>query len=111
MPVLAFALTAEAQQFLTPTYSYALATNFRAHDDYRADIGAAKQPLHLLVGQDDEVLYSDQFSAMFEEAGRPVPVTLLPGVEHVDITLQPAAIQAITEAVESFRDGESPESP
>ncbi len=111
LPVLAFALTAEAQQFLTPTYSYALATNFRAHDDYRADIDAAKQPPHLLVGQDDEVLYADQFSAMFEEAGRPVPVTLLPGVEHVDITLQPAAIQAITEAVESFRDGESLESP
>lgn len=110
LPVLAFALTAEAQQFLTPTYSYALEKNFRAHDDYRADIGAAKQPLHILVGQDDEVLHADQFSAVFEEAGRPVPVTLLPGVEHVDIILQPAAIQAITETIESFRDGESPES-
>ncbi len=106
LPVVAFALTAEAQQFLTPTYSYALATNFRPHDDYRADIGAAEQPLSVLVGQDDEVLYADQFSAVFEEAGRPVPVTLLPGVGHVDITLQPAAIQAVTETIESFRDGE-----
>lgn len=109
LPVLAFALTTEAQQFLTPTYSYALATNFRAHDDYRADIGAAEQPLDILVGQDDEVLHADQFSAMFEEARRPVPVTLLPGIGHIDITLQPAAIQAITETVEAFRDGESPE--
>ena len=108
LSVLAFALTAEAQQFLTPTYSYALATNFRPHDDYRADIGATKQPLHVLVGQDDEVFHADQFSAVFEEAGRPVAVTLLPAVEHVDITLQPAAIQAITETIESFRDGESP---
>ena len=110
LPVLAFALTAEAQQFLTPTYSYALEKNFRPHDDYRVDIGAAEQPLHILVGQDDEALHADQFSAMFEEAGRPVPVTLLPGIEHIDITLQPAAIQAITETVEAFRDGESPES-
>lgn len=110
LPVLAFALTAEAQQFLTPTYSYALEKNFRAHDDYRADIIAAKQPLHILVGQDDEVLHADQFSAVFEKAGRPVPVTLLPGVEHIDIILQPAAIQAITETIESFRDGESSES-
>ena len=108
LPVLAFALTAEAQQFLTPTYSYALATNFRPHNDYRADIGAAEQPLRVLVGQDDEVFHADQFSAVFEEAGRPVPVTLLPGVGHVDITLQPAAIQAITGAIESFRDRESP---
>ena len=108
LPVVAFALTAEAQQFLTPAYSYALATNFRPHDDYRADIGATKQPLHILVGQDDEVFYADQFSAVFEEAGRPIPVTLLPGIGHVDITLQPAAIQAITETIESFRDGESP---
>jgi len=110
LPVVAFALTAEAQQFLTPTYSYALATNFRPHDDYRADIGAAEQPLHILVGQDDEVFHADQFLSVFEEAGRPVPVTLLPGVGHVDIALQPAAIQAITETIESSRDGESPES-
>ena len=110
LPVIAFALTVEAQQFLTSTYSYALATNFRPHDDYRADMRAAKQPLHILVGQDDEIFHADQFSAVFEEAGRPVPVTLLPGVGHVDITIQPAAIQAITETVESFRDGESPES-
>lgn len=106
LPVLAFALTAEAQQFLTPTYSYALEKNFRPHDDYRADIGAAEQPLHILVGQDDEVFHADQFSAVFEEAGRPVPVTLLPGVGHVDIALQLAAIQAVTETIESFRDGE-----
>ena len=107
LPVVAFALTAEAQKFLTPTYSYALATNFRPHNAYRADIGAAKQPLRVLVGQDDELFYADQFSAVFEEAGRPVPVTLLSGVGHVDIALQPAAIQAITETIGSFRDGES----
>ena len=107
LPVVAFALTAEAQQFLTPTYSYTLATNFRPHDDYRADIGAAKQPVHVLVGQDDGVFHADQFSAVFEEAGRPVPVRILPGVGHVNITLSPAAIQAITQTTESFRDGES----
>ena len=107
LPVVAFALTAGAQQFLTPTYSYALATNFRPHDDYRADIGAAKQPLRVLVGTDDELFDADQFSAVFEEAGRPVPVTLLPGVGHVDISLKPVAIQAITETIRSFRDGES----
>ncbi len=102
LPVVAFALTAEAQQFLTPTYSYALATNFRPHNDYRADIGAAKQPLRVLVGTDDELFDADQFSAVFEAAGRPVPVTLLPGVGHVDITLKPVAIQAITETIGSI---------
>ena len=108
LPVLAFALTDEAQQFLTSTYSYALATNFRPHDDYRADIVAAKQPLHILVGQDDEIFHADQFSAVFEEAGRPVPVTLLPGVGHVDITIQPAAIQATAQTLDSFREGKNP---
>ena len=108
LPVLAFALTSEAQKFLTPTYSYALAANFRPHNDYRADIGAAEQPLRVLVGQDDEVFHADQFSAVFEEAGRPVPVTILPGVGHIDITSQPVAIQAIAETIGSLRDGESP---
>ena len=45
---------------------------FDPHDDYRADIGVAEQPLRVLVGQDDEIFHADQFSAVFEEAGRPV---------------------------------------
>ena len=83
LPVLAFALGAEARQFLTPTYSYALAMNFRPHNNYRADIVAAERPLQVLVGEDDELFYAEQFSAVFQAAGKPATVQTLPGVDHI----------------------------
>ena len=102
LPVLAFALGAEARQFLTPTYSYALAMNFRPHNNYRADIVAAERPLQVLVGEDDELFYAEQFSAVFQAAGKPATVQTLPGVDHIGLTLKPAAIQAVIAAAEQF---------
>ena len=102
LPVLSFALGAEARRFLTPTYSYALATNFRPHDDYRVDIAAAERPLRVLVGEDDELFHADQFRPVFEAAGRPVPVQTLPGVSHIGLTLEPAAIRAVVAATEQW---------
>ena len=98
LPVQAFALGTEARRFLTPTYSYALATNFRPHDDYRADMLAAERPLRVLVGEDDELFHAEQFRPVFEAGGRPVPVQTLPGVSHIGLTLEPAAIRAVVAA-------------
>ncbi len=100
LPVQAFALGAEARRFLTSTYSYALATNFRPHDDYRADIAAAERPLQVLVGEDDELFRAEQFRPVFRAAGRPVPVQTLPGVSHIGLTLEPAAIRAVVAATQ-----------
>ena len=102
LPVQAFALGAEARQFLTPTYSHALAMNFRPHNDYRADIVAAERPLQVLVGEDDELFYAEQFSAVFQAAGKSVPVQTLSRVDHIGLTLKPAAIQAVIAAAEQF---------
>ena len=98
LPVQAFALGAEARRSLTPTYSYALATNFRPYDDYRADIAAAERPLRVLVGEDDELFHAEQFRPVFEAAGRPVPVQTLPGVSHIGLTLEPTAVRAVVAA-------------
>ena len=102
LPVQAFALGAEVRQFLTPTYSYALAMNFRPHNDYRADIVAAERPLQVLVGEDDELFYAEQFSAVFQAAGKSVPVQTLSRVDHIGLTLKPAAIQAVIAAAEQI---------
>ena len=100
LPVQAFALGAEARRFLTPTYSYALATNFRPHDDYRADIAAAERPLRVLVGEADELFRAEQFRPVFAAASRPVPVQTLPGVSHIGLTLEPAAVRAVVAATQ-----------
>jgi alpha-beta hydrolase superfamily lysophospholipase len=94
LPVVRFALSPAAMTSLTPAYSYALAQNFQPEQDYRANIRALGQPVRLLAGQADEVFHSDRFAEVFQAAGKAVPVTLLPGIGHIGLTLEPAAVQA-----------------
>jgi alpha-beta hydrolase superfamily lysophospholipase len=102
LPVIKFALTEEAKRFLTPQYSFALAENFGPERDYQANIRAVKQPLQVLAGQNDEAFYADKFASVFQTAGKEVPVTLLPGVGHISLTLNSAAIQAAIATIESM---------
>ncbi|MBP2653597.1 MAG: alpha/beta hydrolase [Firmicutes bacterium] len=96
LDVNAFAINDAAKNVLTPAYSFALATNFRPLNNYQANILAAKQPMSLIVGQDDELFYADQFGPVFEKAGRPIKITFVPGVGHIGLTLDDAAIHTIT---------------
>ena len=61
----------------------------------------------VLVGQNDEAFYADNFASVFKAAGKDVPVKLLPGIDHISLTLDPAAIEAAIKAVESM-DHETP---
>jgi hypothetical protein len=48
------------------------------------------------------VFYADKFASVFKTAGKDVPITLLPGIDHISLTLDPAALQAAISAVESM---------
>ena len=107
LPVVRFAVDERDKGLLTPQYSFALAQNFRPERDYQANIRAVRQPLCVLVGQNDEVSYADRLAAVFKAAGKDVPVTVLPGIDHISLTLDPVAVQAAVAAVESM-DHEKP---
>lgn len=98
LPVLGFGLDEAVKEGLTPSYSYALATNFRPHDDWQADIRNAGQPLRVVAGRDDELFDAGRYAAAFRDAGREVPVTLVEGVGHMGLTLDAAAVQAVVRA-------------
>ena len=102
LPVMRFALAKEAEAFLTPQYSFALAQNFRPFSDYQANIRAVRQPLRILDGQNDEAFYADRFASVFQSAGKNVPITILPGIDHIGLTLDPTAIEAAVKAVEDM---------
>jgi non-heme chloroperoxidase len=102
LPVVRFAVDERDKGLLTPQYSFALAQNFRPERDYQANICAVRQPLRVLAGQNDEVSYADKFAGVFKTAGKDVPVTLLPGIDHISLTLDQAALQAAISAVESM---------
>lgn len=104
LPVTRFALNEEVKGALTSQYSFALAQNFRPERDYRANIRAVEQPLHVVVGRDDEVFYADQFSGVFKSEGKDVPTTLVPGIGHIPLTLDSSAIQAAIAAVGRMAD-------
>lgn len=98
LPVLNFGLNDVARPMLTPSYSYALATSFGPHDDYKADIRGAHAALRIVAGRDDELFHAERFAEVFAAAGKAVPVTLVPGVTHMGLTLDPAAVQAVVQA-------------
>jgi non-heme chloroperoxidase len=102
LPVTRFALNDAARAFLTPEYSFALAQNFRPRRDWRASIRSAGMPMALLAGQDDEAFDASRFAGVFKAEGREIPVTLLPGIGHIALTLDPVAVQAAVLAVTSL---------
>lgn len=102
LPVVRFAIDEKDRDVLTSQYSFALAQNFRPQRDYVGNIRAIKKSFAVLAGQNDEVSYADRFAAVFKAAGKDIPVTILPGIDHISLTLDPVAIQAAIAAVESM---------
>jgi alpha-beta hydrolase superfamily lysophospholipase len=101
LPVLRFALNDVARNLLTASYSFTVATNFRPHDDYRQDIRNAHGNLCVVAGQADELFFADRFADLFAQAVKPVQVTLVPGVNHIGLTLDAMAVQAVARACQT----------
>jgi alpha-beta hydrolase superfamily lysophospholipase len=102
LPVVRFALTEEAKKFLTPEYDFNLNMNFAANADYQADLLNAKGKVAILAGDADELLQSQELQGMVQSAGKDWAVQLLPGVQHIPLTLEPLALKAIAEQVQKL---------
>jgi alpha-beta hydrolase superfamily lysophospholipase len=102
LPVLRFALTEEAKKFLTPEYDFNLNMNFAANADYQVDLLNAKGKVAILAGDADELLQSQELQGMVQSAGKDWAVQLLPGVQHIPLTLEPLALKAIAEQVQNL---------
>jgi len=102
LPVVRFALTEEAKKFLTPEYDFNLTMNFAANADYQADLLNAKGKVAILAGDADELLQSQELQGMVQSAGKDWVVQLLPGVQHIPLTLEPLALKAIAEQVQKL---------
>ncbi|MBB6562145.1 acetyl esterase/lipase [Acidovorax soli] len=72
--------------------------NFRPQADYLGDIRQARGQLSIVAGQDDEVFHADRYAPLFAQAGRPVPVAVVPGTSHIGLVLEPRAVQAVAQA-------------
>jgi len=103
LPVLRFAISENTKAILTAEYSYALTVNFGPQRDYLANMRSMHQPFRVLVGANDEVYYPDRFAEVLKQAGKNTPVTIVPGVNHVQLILSPTAFEKSIEALKSLR--------
>lgn len=92
LPVLAFARRdADGNPY---TYSYRLWRNFKAHTDYAADFRNAPSPPAVLVGGSDELFVAEAFAPLLATIRSDVPVTVLPGLGHMDMIFREEAQRA-----------------
>lgn len=97
LPVIAFA-TAPGAENLTSLYSYRMTFGFAAPPDYLAALGRSAKPAALLVGGDDELFYPDRFAPLIHGVRPDLPVTVVPGVGHIGMSVDPAGVAAVVKA-------------
>jgi pimeloyl-ACP methyl ester carboxylesterase len=100
LPVIAFAVPPNTTRILTSEYSFRLLSNFGTHRDYRVDLDAAKGPLTLIAGTNDELMFSEKY----EETVRRSPtanidVRILDNTNHMDVVSTAAAVSVISEDI------------
>jgi non-heme chloroperoxidase len=83
---------------LTSLYSYRLAIDFGAPRDYLAALTRSTKPAAVLVGAADELMYADRYAPLLQAARPDLPVTVVPGVGHIGMTVAPAGIAAVRKA-------------
>ncbi len=98
LPALAFAVRPNSEKYVASTYSYRLLRNF-ATRGYKPDLTAAKHPVTLIAGADDELMQADKYADAVHAVAPAVDVRLIPGVNHMEIVSAPQTVSAIAEDV------------
>jgi len=94
LPVLAFAVPVDSQRF-TARYSTRLLENFSPHQDYLADIRNIHKPTVVLAGTNDEFILAEKIEPVFHSQRKDMAITILPGLNHLDLVTSPEAMRAI----------------
>jgi non-heme chloroperoxidase len=98
LTALAFAIDPRRADILTDHYSWRLMRAFGTRD-YTADLRNASCPIVVLVGGKDELFDAYQFAPTTAAVRTDIPVTVIPGLNHVEITTDPRAVPAIVTSV------------
>lgn len=103
LPAIAFAIPPDRADILTGSYSFLLMRAFGSAD-YVADLKNASAPISVLVGERDELFNANLFAPTIHAVRPDVPVEVIPGLSHVEITTDPRAISAIIKALRAKRE-------
>ena len=104
LPTLAFAVPANSERILNPTYSYRLMRNF-ATRGYQRDLAAARHPVTLISGAADELMLADKYADAMHAVSPSVEVKLIDGVDHMGIVCNAQGVAAVADYVAKPRTG------
>jgi pimeloyl-ACP methyl ester carboxylesterase len=93
LPAIAFANMPEAKMFVTSQYSFRLMGNYTAPPDWQDAFARARGRITVIAGADDQLMDADGYRRALPPLG--VPLTILPGVDHMGIVYKAEAIKAI----------------
>jgi non-heme chloroperoxidase len=98
LTTLLLAIDPARTDILVGHYSWLLMRAFGTRD-YAADLRNAQTPLAVVVGEKDELFFADKFAPTVDAVRPGVPVTIVPGLSHTGLTVDPSAVPAILAAV------------
>jgi len=99
LPVIAYAIDPQTAEHQTARYSYRLLRNFSPLYDYRSNIVNAKQPMTVLVGENDELFFASAYQPLFTDTRPHTKVLVVPGAGHITLTTESSGISAIAKAI------------
>jgi pimeloyl-ACP methyl ester carboxylesterase len=79
---------------MTGIYSFRLAMNLGSSGFFGA-LGRTKKPMALIAGGNDDQFYADRYAPTLRPAKPDLTVELVPGLDHVDMLMKPAALAAL----------------
>jgi non-heme chloroperoxidase len=97
--VISYAVSRDPSRDTTASYSYRLATNFGAGQDYASYLKNIHRPAAILVGDADEQVVADQFAPLLQRLDVNIPVTIVPNMKHADMIAAPAALREVVRAI------------
>ncbi|MEL3889544.1 alpha/beta fold hydrolase [Ferrovibrio sp. MS7] len=100
LPVLAFAR--QDRDGRPYTYSFRLWANFKAHEDYAADYRRQKRAPLVMIGAEDELFVATAYEPELKAIRGDAEVRVLPGLNHINLSLRPEAFAAIRAELRNF---------
>jgi hypothetical protein len=98
IPALAFAIPPQRADSLTGQYPWRLVCAFYTAD-YVADLKIAPMPIHVLVGEKDELFSAERFEPAVHAARPDAKVTVVPVLNHIEMTTDLRAAPALVAAI------------
>ncbi len=98
LPVVAYGLPSEIQRYATTRYSFNLLSSFGPKNLRYRDLSGIPQPIAIVAGEKDELMFAERYAEVAKTAAQ-AQFAIIPGVDHMGLAREPAALEAIVAAV------------